>query len=79
MPGQQNSPKWDNRAAIVKRWDTIVRDAGDADLVTSKLVYEMLIQIRQVKLILAWVLVALPAIAIAVIIVLNVLADEQAS
>ena len=65
------------RPLIVRRWDNILSDESGPEAATSQLVYEMLLQMRTIKLILAWVLIVLPAMAVALIIVLNVLASKE--
>jgi len=64
-------------APILQRWSRIMSEANGPDSATSKLVYEMLLQIRTIKLILAWVLVFIPAAAAVVLIVLTVLAKSE--
>lgn len=65
------------RAPILLRWDRIVSDMDSPDAATSKLVYELLLQVRTIKLILAWVLVIIPIIATIVIIALSVAAKSE--
>ena len=71
-----NRPTQTNAAPTVQRWRRIVAEADGLDTATSKLVYEMLLQIRTIKLILAWVLVFIPVGAAVVLIVLTTLAKS---
>jgi hypothetical protein len=67
-----------NGATVVQRWRRIVAEADDPESATSKLGYELLVQIRTIKLILAWVLIFIPAGAAVVLIVLTTLARSPA-
>jgi hypothetical protein len=71
-----NRPTQANAAPTVQRWRRIVAEADGPDTATSKLVYEMLLQIRTIKLILAWVLLFIPVGAAVVLIVLTALAKS---
>lgn len=63
---------------VVRRWERLTREADDANVATTQLIYEMLRQIRTIKLILAWVLIFIPAGAAVVLIVLTTLAKSSA-
>jgi hypothetical protein len=81
MPSPNHHPSNRPRpgdAPILQRWKRIVAEADDPESATSKLVYEMLVQIRTIKLILAWVLIFIPAGAAVVLIVLTTLAKSSA-
>jgi hypothetical protein len=62
---------------VVRRWERLTSEAENASDATAQLVYEMLLQIRMIKLILAWVLVFIPAGAAVVLIVLTALAKSE--
>ncbi len=62
---------------IASRWEAVA-DA-DPNSATSQLIYELLVQVRMVKMILAWVLFAIPAIVGIAILVLTLVAESSAA
>jgi hypothetical protein len=56
----------------VDKWETVARSQPDAQAATMQLVYELLLQVRVIKLILLTVLVIVPLVVIGGVIALAV-------
>jgi len=61
---------------IVLRWETVA--AEEPGTATTQLIYELLIEMRRIKLILIWVLLVIPAVAGGVVLALSLVAKAQA-
>jgi len=59
----------------VKRWEGLAAAEPDANAATTQLVYELLVQVRMIKLILVWVMVILPLLAVGAGVAIYLLAD----
>jgi hypothetical protein len=63
------------KPTIVKRWETVA--LAEPEAATPQLIYELLIEIRMIKLILIWVLVVIPVVAGGIILALSLIAEAQ--
>jgi hypothetical protein len=59
---------------IVKRWETV---AAEPETATTQLIYELLIEIRMIKLILIWVMIVIPVVAGGVVLALSLVAESS--
>jgi hypothetical protein len=61
------------KPTIVRRWETVA--AAEPETATTQLIYELLIEIRMIKLILIWVMIVIPVVAGGVVLALSLMAE----
>lgn len=64
---------------LIQRWERVACDADEPELATTQLVYELLVQVRTIKLILTWVMVIIPVGVVALGILIATVSTALAS